>query len=208
MGWHLPLCWLGAPTPLHVVSNDKEPGIKTHPTCLASPGPCSGGSLDPFPSGPPSRGRARQNKAPAKPQEEPPYPYDKVPPTQREACSAHCPSAPTYPSDAASTACGSAPSPGWTMLSKVRGQLTTQLPLYHWCPSLYLLGSYEVWGGEVPGLWARLAAGQCPPYPALGAVEASRLVGGGRLAGDTPGWDVTFILRLPSHVQSTGEGEL
>lgn len=37
---------------------------------LGSPSPCLGGSLDPFPSDPASRGKARQTQAPAKPQAE------------------------------------------------------------------------------------------------------------------------------------------
>lgn len=145
-----------------------------------------GGSLDPFPSGPPSRGRARQTQAPAKPQEEPPYPYDKVPPAQRGRPAR--PTAPhhlpTYPKQPFSGLDGALQNEGTADHS------AASLPL---ASPLYLVGILGVWGREVPGPRAGLAQGTggvglawgSVPL-ALGAADTCRLVGGWKLAGDDP----------------------
>lgn len=88
---------------------------------------------------------------PAKPQEEPPYPYDKVPPAQREACSAPCPPSPTcYPKQPFSGLDGALQNEG------TADHLAASLPL---ASPLYLIGSLGVWGRGVPGLRAGLAQG-------------------------------------------------
>lgn len=64
VGWYLPsLLALGSPF-LRGAPREACPSL------LGSPSPCLGGSLDPFPSDPASRGKARQTQAPAKPQAE------------------------------------------------------------------------------------------------------------------------------------------
>lgn len=79
----------------------------------------------------------------------------------------------------------------WTVLSEMREQLTTQLPL-PLASQLYLTGSLGVWGREVPGPRAGLAQGTggvglaWGNVPlALGAADTCGLVGW-KLAGDDP----------------------
>lgn len=86
------------------------------------------------------------------------------------------------------------------MLSKVRGQLATQLPLFHWASSLCLLGSPGVWEGEVPGPRVCPAQGTGGGGLALGSASlhkglqkpASWQETGGWL-GTTPGWDALIL---------------
>lgn len=145
--------------------------------------------MDPFPSGPPSRGRARQTQAPAKPQEEQPYPYDKVPPAQRGRPAR--PTAPhhlpTYPKQLFSGLDGALQNEGTADHS------AASLPL---ASPLYLVGSLGVWGREVPGPRAGLAwnrwggpgLGQCSSctWGCRHLQAGRRLVGGWKLAGDDP----------------------
>ena len=131
-------------------------------------------------------------KAPAKPQEEPLYPYDKVPPTQRGRPA--LPTAPQHPPTRLTQPALPEGQPFSGLDNALQGEGTVghsaaPLPLVStfWGALKYGKGRYQdlgpTWLREQVG-WAW--PGAVSPNPALGAVEASRLVGGGRLAGDNP----------------------